>query len=120
MRPASDRRVLGLAWACRWSSAVRPGGERCDSALRFSRLRRDQASAGRACQAGNGGVVAVATLADILEEHNVVDIDCLDRIYLNAYVPGLMTSGRVLAPPGVRDRLAGARWARTATPFAWR
>jgi hypothetical protein len=45
-------------------------------------------------------VVAVATrpvtLADILDGHAVLDIACLDRIYLNGYVPGLQTSGQVV------------------------
>jgi hypothetical protein len=46
-------------------------------------------------------VVAVAaravTLADILDGHTVLDIECLDRIYLNGYVPGLMSGGQVAA-----------------------
>ncbi len=45
-------------------------------------------------------VVAVATrpvtLADILDGHKVLEISCLDRIYLNGYVPGLMTSGQLV------------------------
>jgi hypothetical protein len=36
------------------------------------------------------------TLADILDGHAVLDISCLDRIYLNGYVPGLMTGGQVV------------------------
>jgi hypothetical protein len=34
-----------------------------------------------------------ATLVDILDGHSLLDIECVDRIYLNAYVPGLQTSG---------------------------
>ncbi len=45
-------------------------------------------------------VVAVATrpvtLADILDGHAVLDVSCLDRIYLNGWVPGLMTSGQLV------------------------
>jgi len=45
-------------------------------------------------------VVAVATrpvtLTDILDGHAVLDISCLDRIYLNGYVPGLQTSGQLV------------------------
>ncbi len=45
-------------------------------------------------------VVAVATrpvtLTDILDRHAVLDVSCLDRIYLNGYVPGLMTSGQLV------------------------
>jgi hypothetical protein len=36
------------------------------------------------------------TLADILDGHAVLDISCLDRVYLNGYVPGLMTGGQVV------------------------
>jgi hypothetical protein len=45
-------------------------------------------------------VVAVATrpvtLADILDGHAVLDVSCLDRIYLNGWVPGLVTSGQLV------------------------
>jgi hypothetical protein len=45
-------------------------------------------------------VVAVATrpvtLTDILDGHAVLDVSCLDRIYLNGWVPGLMTSGQLV------------------------
>jgi hypothetical protein len=34
---------------------------------------------------------------DLLDGHSVLDIECLDRIYLNAYVPILQSSGRVVA-----------------------
>ncbi len=36
------------------------------------------------------------TLTDILDGHVVLDISCLDRIYLNGYVPRLQTSGQVV------------------------
>ena len=36
------------------------------------------------------------TLTDILDGHAVLDISCLDRIYLNGYVPRLQTSGQVV------------------------
>jgi hypothetical protein len=42
------------------------------------------------------GVKRPVTLADILDGHAVLDISCLDRIYLNGYVPGLQSSGRVV------------------------
>jgi len=35
------------------------------------------------------------TLADILDGHAVLGIECLDRIYLNGYVPGMMSGGQV-------------------------
>jgi hypothetical protein len=42
------------------------------------------------------GMRRPVTLADILDEHAVLDISCLDRIYLNGYVPGLQSSGQVV------------------------
>ena len=33
----------------------------------------------------------------LLDGHTVLDIECLDRIYLNAYVPVLQSSGQVVA-----------------------
>jgi hypothetical protein len=39
----------------------------------------------------------VVTVNDVLGGHVVLDIECLDRIYLNAYVPTLQSSGQVVA-----------------------
>ena len=39
----------------------------------------------------------VVTVNDVLEGHVALDIQCLDRIYLNAYVPKLQTSAQVVA-----------------------
>ena len=39
----------------------------------------------------------VITVNDMLDGHVVLDIECLDRIYLNAYVPILQSSGQVVA-----------------------
>src|SRR5580700_10437908 len=39
----------------------------------------------------------VVTVNDVLDGHVVLDIECLDRIYLNAYVPILQTSAQVVA-----------------------
>ena len=39
----------------------------------------------------------VVTVNDVLEGHVALDIECLDRIYLNAYVPILQTSAQVVA-----------------------
>lgn len=36
------------------------------------------------------------TLSDILRGHAVLDIQCLDRVYLNGYVPVLQTGGQVV------------------------
>ena len=39
----------------------------------------------------------VITVDDVLDGHVVLDIECLDRVYLNAYVPILQSSGQVVA-----------------------
>jgi hypothetical protein len=39
----------------------------------------------------------VVTVNDLLDGHVALDIQCLDRIYLNAYVPKLQTSAQVVA-----------------------
>src|SRR5215204_4911535 len=41
--------------------------------------------------------VRVVTVNDVLDGHVALDIQCLDRIYLNAYVPRLQTSAQVVA-----------------------
>jgi len=42
-------------------------------------------------------MVHVVTAGELLDGHSVLDIECLDRIYLNAYVPVLQSSGQVVA-----------------------
>src|SRR6202034_540357 len=37
------------------------------------------------------------TAGELLDGHTVLDIECLDRVYLNAYVPTLQSSGQVVA-----------------------
>ncbi len=39
----------------------------------------------------------VVTAGELLDGHVVLDIECLDRVYLNAYVPILQSSGQVVA-----------------------
>ena len=39
----------------------------------------------------------IVTVNDVLDGHVVLDIECLDRVYLNAYVPVLQSSGQVAA-----------------------
>ena len=38
----------------------------------------------------------VVTAWELLDGHSVLDIECLDRVYLNAYVPVLQSSGQVV------------------------
>src|ERR1700685_2675597 len=41
--------------------------------------------------------VRVGTVNEVLGGHVALDIECLDRVYLNAYVPILQSSGQVVA-----------------------
>jgi hypothetical protein len=41
-------------------------------------------------------VAQVSTINDLLDGHVALDLECLDRIYLNAYVPTLQTHGQVV------------------------
>jgi hypothetical protein len=38
----------------------------------------------------------VVNINDVLDRHVVLDLECLDRIYLNAYVPNLQVGGQVV------------------------
>src|SRR6266550_7071748 len=54
---------------------------------------------GLAWIAGCGKAVGMAetvTVNDLLDAHVTLDIECLDRIYLNGYVPTLQVGGQVL------------------------
>jgi hypothetical protein len=41
-------------------------------------------------------VAVVVNINDVLDGHVALDLDCLDRIYLNAYVPNLQVGGQVV------------------------
>jgi hypothetical protein len=41
-------------------------------------------------------MATVVTVNDVLDGHVALDIECLDRIYLNAYVPNLQVGGQVV------------------------
>src|SRR6201984_3024850 len=70
----------------------------------------------------------VVTVNDVLDGHVTLDIECLDRIYLNAYVPILQTSAQVVAflsghlgfpfPSPVLFRQLGDRFRRSVASFA--
>lgn len=36
----------------------------------------------------------MTSLNEILKEHVTLDVECIDRIYLNGYIPQLQTSGQ--------------------------
>jgi hypothetical protein len=49
-------------------------------------------------------LLAATTVNELLDGHVILDVECLDRMYLNAYVPKLQVSGRVV---GFMTRLLG-------------
>ena len=70
------------------------------------------AEAGAGLVVGCGQAVAMATVTvnDLLDGHVVLDIECLDRIYLNGYVPNLQVGGQVVSfmtVIGATDPVAG-------------
>jgi hypothetical protein len=48
-------------------------------------------------------MTSAVRVCDLLDEHVVLDLECLDRLYLNAYVPNLQVSGQVVT--FMRDHL---------------
>jgi len=73
-------------------------------------------------------VQRVVTVNDVLDGHVALDIECLDRSYLNAYVPILQISAQVVAflsghlgfpfPSPVLFRQLGERFRRAVASFA--
>ncbi|MGH3306002.1 MAG: hypothetical protein ACRDOK_30960, partial [Streptosporangiaceae bacterium] len=70
----------------------------------------------------------VVTVPELLDGHTVLDIECLDRIYLNGYVPTLQVAGQVvtflrdhrgmpIASPAVFEQI-GARFRQAVARFA--
>ena len=41
-------------------------------------------------------MTSVVNINDVLEGHVGLDLDCIDRLYLNAYVPNLQVGGQVV------------------------
>src|SRR5215472_3029384 len=70
----------------------------------------------------------VVTVPELLDGHTVLDIECLDRIYLNGYVPKLQVGGQVvtflhdhlgmpIVSPAVFEQI-GARFRQAVARFA--
>ena len=85
--------------------------------------RRSRPSGGQA-----GGVATVTNINDVLDGHVSLDLDCVDRVYLNAYVPTLQVGGQVnrflhdhlgqpVASPAVVEKI-GNRFRREVKAFA--
>lgn len=70
----------------------------------------------------------ILTVNDVLDGHVMLDVECLDRIYLNGYVPNLQVAGQVssfmtahlkcpIPSPAVMERI-GTRFRRAVKTFA--
>jgi len=73
-------------------------------------------------------MAAVVNVNDLLDDHVTLDLECLDRIYLNAYIPNLQVSGQVvtflrdhlkmpIASPAVMEKM-GNRFRKAVDAFA--
>jgi hypothetical protein len=55
------------------------------------------AGIGRGCAARLPVVATTVTVNEVLDGQVVLDLQCLDRVYLNAYVPSLQVGGQVVS-----------------------
>ena len=73
-------------------------------------------------------MVETVTVGDLLDGHVVLDIECLDRVYLNGYVPNLQVGGQVVSfmtrhlgypipSPAILEKI-GTAFRRSVTAFA--
>jgi hypothetical protein len=73
-------------------------------------------------------MAAVTTVNDLLDGHVSLDVECLDRIYLNGYVPMLQVGGQVVSfmtqhlglpipSPAILEKI-GTRFRRSVSAFA--
>ena len=73
------------------------------------------------------GVTSVVNINDVLDGHVVLDVACVDRLYLNAYVPSMQVGpqvnqfcrhlGQSITSPVVIERV-GNRFGREVDAFA--
>jgi hypothetical protein len=70
----------------------------------------------------------LVTVNDVLDGHVALDLECLDRVYLNAYVPNLQVGGQVVSfltahlgnpipSPAIFDKI-GMAFRRAVSRFA--
>lgn len=73
-------------------------------------------------------VMAAVTVNDLLDGHVTLDVECLDRIYLNGYVPTLQVGGQVVSfmrehlglpipSPAIMEKI-GTAFRRSVSRFA--
>ncbi|MBA2695108.1 MAG: hypothetical protein H0U62_04515, partial [Actinobacteria bacterium] len=71
---------------------------------------------------------ATVTVSELLEGHVDLDVECLDRVYLNGYVPNLQVGGQVVSfmtahlgfpipSPAIMERI-GTAFRRRVASFA--
>jgi len=76
----------------------------------------------------HGVMVEVLTVTGLLDGHVGLDVECLDRLYFNGYVPKLQVSGQVagfmtrhlgypIPSPAIMEKI-GSRFRRAVTAFA--
>ena len=79
-------------------------------------------------------MAAVVTVNDVLDGHVGLDVECLDRIYLNGYVPNLQVGGQVVSfmtahlgypipSPAIMDKSvphSAGRWRRSPRTTGFR
>ncbi len=56
----------------------------------------------------------MTNVTEILKEHVTLDIECIDRLYLNGYIPTMQSGGqlvRFLHHRGCRDSHRQCSWA---------
>ena len=74
------------------------------------------------------GMATVTTVNDLLDGHVSLDVECLDRIYLNGYVPNLQVGGQVVSfmtahlgfpipSPAILEKI-GTSFRRSVSSFA--
>ncbi|MDP8928910.1 MAG: hypothetical protein M3O70_10125 [Actinomycetota bacterium] len=42
-------------------------------------------------------MATVTNINEVLDGHVALEVDCVDRLYINAYVPGLQVGGQVVS-----------------------
>ena len=73
-------------------------------------------------------MASVVTVNDLLDGHVSLEVECLDRVYLNGYVPNLQVAGQVVTfmtkhlgfpipSPAIMEKI-GTRFRRAVTAFA--
>ncbi len=90
--------------------------------------RRGSGWSGRSAAVRLLDMAAAVTVNDLLDGHVALDVECLDRIYLNGYVPNLQAGGQVVSfmtqhlgcpipSPAVMEKI-GTRFRRAVGEFA--